>query len=175
MITCGQTSRPIGFFSAGAPSRPLNLPSASPTLLHVDLAHRDGGTVHEFRAATMALSAHLCHILWCCASLTLSGVRFLLPRLSAFKEFAFMSALHKKGFPVPKPYDVNRHCIAMQLAHGYQLNSITALRHPATVRSPPQVCLMTPRSVWHPLPPTWTCGICPLISLTQLVGVQHTY
>ena len=104
-----------------------------------------------------------------------SGVRFLLPRLSAFKEFAFMSALHKKGFPVPKPYDVNRHCIAMQLAHGYQLNSITALRPPATVRSPPQVCLMTPRSVWHPLPPTWTCGICPLISLTQLVGVQHTY
>ena len=56
-----------------------------------------------------------------------------MPRLSAFKEFAFMSALHKKGFPVPKPYDVNRHCIAMQLAHGYQLNSITALRHPATV------------------------------------------
>jgi RIO kinase 2 len=54
-------------------------------------------------------------------------------RLSALKEFAFMSALHSKGFSVPTPIDVNRHVVVMSLAHGYQLNSIRMLRHPASV------------------------------------------
>ena len=39
-------------------------------------------------------------------------------RLSALKEYAFMSALHAKGLPVPTPIDVNRHCVVMSLAHG---------------------------------------------------------
>ena len=56
-----------------------------------------------------------------------------LSRLSALKEFAFMSALHAKGFPVPRPIDASRHCVVMELAHGYQLNSIQTLRHPAVV------------------------------------------
>ena len=34
-----------------------------------------------------------------------------LSRLSALKEFAFMKALYKHGFPVPEPFDVNRHCV----------------------------------------------------------------
>lgn len=54
-------------------------------------------------------------------------------RLSALKEFAFMSALHSKGFSVPTPIDVNRHVVVMSLAHGYQLNSIQMLRHPSSV------------------------------------------
>jgi len=56
-----------------------------------------------------------------------------LSRLSALKEFAFMSALHAKGFPVPTPIDVNRHCVVMSLSHGYQMNSVQLLRHPAKV------------------------------------------
>ncbi len=56
-----------------------------------------------------------------------------LSRLSALKEYAFMKALHAHGFPVPEPLDVNRHCVVMRLASGYQLNSIQSLRHPAAV------------------------------------------
>ena len=39
--------------------------------------------------------------------------RGLLSRLSALKEYAFMKALHDKGFPTPTPIDVNRHCVLM--------------------------------------------------------------
>ena len=56
-----------------------------------------------------------------------------LSRLSALKEYAFMKALHNNGFPVPTPIDVNRHCVVMTLANGYQLNSINCLTHPARV------------------------------------------
>ena len=44
-----------------------------------------------------------------------------LSRLSALKEFAFMTALHAKGFSVPTPHDVNRHCLIMSLTLGYQV------------------------------------------------------
>eukprot|EP00308_Calcidiscus_leptoporus_P024341 CAMPEP_0119398156 /NCGR_PEP_ID=MMETSP1334-20130426/140701_1 /TAXON_ID=127549 /ORGANISM="Calcidiscus leptoporus, Strain RCC1130" /LENGTH=585 /DNA_ID=CAMNT_0007422013 /DNA_START=182 /DNA_END=1939 /DNA_ORIENTATION=+ len=56
-----------------------------------------------------------------------------LSRLSALKEYSFMSALHAKGFPVPQPLDVNRHCVVMSLSMGFQLNSIQELRHPGKV------------------------------------------
>ena len=56
-----------------------------------------------------------------------------LSRLSALKEYAFMKALHAHGFPTPEPIDVNRHCVIMSLAHGYVLNSVQKLRHPAAV------------------------------------------
>ena len=56
-----------------------------------------------------------------------------LSRLSALKEYAFMKALHTHGFPVPTPIDVNRHCVIMTLASGYQLNSINCLTHPGRV------------------------------------------
>ena len=56
-----------------------------------------------------------------------------LSRLSALKEYAFMRALYAHGFPVPEPLDVNRHCVVMRLASGYQLNSIQELRHPGHV------------------------------------------
>ena len=36
-------------------------------------------------------------------------------RIASLKEFAFMSALHKRGFPTPTPYDGNRHAICMSL------------------------------------------------------------
>ncbi|CAL4124425.1 unnamed protein product, partial [Meganyctiphanes norvegica] len=47
-----------------------------------------------------------------------------LSRLSATKEFAYMSALYNRGFPVPKPVDCNRHCVIMELVKGYPLCNV---------------------------------------------------
>ncbi|CAH0561288.1 unnamed protein product [Brassicogethes aeneus] len=41
-----------------------------------------------------------------------------LSRISATKEFAYMKALYERKFPVPKPYDFNRHCVVMELIRG---------------------------------------------------------
>jgi len=38
-----------------------------------------------------------------------------LSRLAALKEFAYMKVLHDNGFPVPRPIDVNRHAVLMEL------------------------------------------------------------
>ena len=39
-----------------------------------------------------------------------------LSRISATKEFAYMTALYNRGFRVPKPIDFNRHMVLMDLA-----------------------------------------------------------
>lgn len=44
-----------------------------------------------------------------------------LSRISATREFAYMVALHDRGFPVPRPIDFNRHCVIMELVEGYTL------------------------------------------------------
>lgn len=44
-----------------------------------------------------------------------------LSRISATKEYAYMVALSKRDFPVPKPIDVNRHCVLMELVNGHPL------------------------------------------------------
>ena len=54
-----------------------------------------------------------------------------LSRISATKEFAYMKALYDRGFPVPKPFDFNRHCVVMQLVHGHPLQQITEVDDPA--------------------------------------------
>ena len=36
-----------------------------------------------------------------------------------------MKALYDRGFPVPKPYDFNRHCVVMELIQGHPLQQIT--------------------------------------------------
>ncbi|CAD1479087.1 unnamed protein product, partial [Heterotrigona itama] len=41
-----------------------------------------------------------------------------LSRLSATREYAYMKALYDRGFPVPKPIDLNRHCVVMELVEG---------------------------------------------------------
>eukprot|EP00041_Stephanoeca_diplocostata_P011256 m.183187 g.183187 ORF g.183187 m.183187 type:complete len:599 (+) comp18476_c0_seq1:194-1990(+) len=38
-----------------------------------------------------------------------------LAHLAAKKEYAYMQVLHKHGFPVPYPVDMNRNCIVMEL------------------------------------------------------------
>ncbi|XP_058058327.1 uncharacterized protein LOC131209308 [Anopheles bellator] len=47
-----------------------------------------------------------------------------LSRISATREFAYMKALHDRGFPVPKPIDFNRHCVIMELVDGYPLTNV---------------------------------------------------
>ena len=50
-----------------------------------------------------------------------------LSRLAALKEFAYLKALHKNGFPVPTPHDYNRHLIVMERIIGYPLCQIASL------------------------------------------------
>lgn len=44
-----------------------------------------------------------------------------LSRISATREFAYMSALYDRGFPVPRPIDFNRHCVLMELVNGWPM------------------------------------------------------
>ncbi|MEE6458850.1 hypothetical protein FKM82_000447 [Ascaphus truei] len=56
-----------------------------------------------------------------------------LSRLAAMKEFAYMKALYDRGFPVPKPYDYNRHAVVMELINGYPLCQIRHIEDPASM------------------------------------------
>lgn len=47
-----------------------------------------------------------------------------LSRLAAQKEWAFLQALHARGFPVPLPVDHNRHCVVMGLVQGILLDNV---------------------------------------------------
>ncbi|VVC43349.1 Serine/threonine-protein kinase Rio2,RIO kinase, conserved site,RIO kinase,RIO2 kinase winged helix domain [Cinara cedri] len=47
-----------------------------------------------------------------------------LSRISATKEYAYMEALSKRDFPIPKPIDINRHCVVMELVNGHPLSRI---------------------------------------------------
>ncbi|XP_043653421.1 serine/threonine-protein kinase RIO2 [Drosophila teissieri] len=50
-----------------------------------------------------------------------------LSRISATREFAYMSALYDRGFPVPKPIDFNRHCVLMDLVKGWPMTQVHEL------------------------------------------------
>ncbi|EDV91298.1 serine/threonine-protein kinase rio2 [Drosophila grimshawi] len=50
-----------------------------------------------------------------------------LSRISATREFAYMSALYDRGFPVPKPIDFNRHCVLMDLVNGWPMTQVHEL------------------------------------------------
>ncbi|XP_062985641.1 serine/threonine-protein kinase RIO2 [Elgaria multicarinata webbii] len=56
-----------------------------------------------------------------------------LSRLAAMKEFAYMKCLHDRKFPVPKPYDYNRHAVVMELVNGYPLCQVHHLKDPASL------------------------------------------
>ncbi|XP_076646291.1 RIO kinase 2 [Halictus rubicundus] len=47
-----------------------------------------------------------------------------LSRISATREYAYMKALFDRGFPVPNPIDLNRHCVVMELVEGGPLCGI---------------------------------------------------
>ncbi|KNC53496.1 atypical/RIO/RIO2 protein kinase [Thecamonas trahens ATCC 50062] len=54
-----------------------------------------------------------------------------LSRLSAKREFDYMSALHTAGFPVPDPIANNRHCVVMSLIEGSPLSQVRVVDEPA--------------------------------------------
>ena len=64
----------------------------------------------------------------CFDSFNFDRFRIYLSRISATKEFAYMKALYDRGFPVPKPYDFNRHCVIMELVQGHLLQQITEVK-----------------------------------------------
>lgn len=50
-----------------------------------------------------------------------------LSRLAAIKEYAFMCALHQRGFPVPRPFGQSRHIVVMELVEGSMLTQVHEL------------------------------------------------
>lgn len=54
-------------------------------------------------------------------------------RLAAMKEYAFMCALHERGFPVPRPLGQSRHVVVMELCQGVPLTQVAELADPAGV------------------------------------------
>lgn len=54
-------------------------------------------------------------------------------RLAAMKEYAFMCALHERGFPVPRPLGQSRHVVVMQLCKGTLLTQVNELDDPINV------------------------------------------
>lgn len=54
-------------------------------------------------------------------------------RLAAMKEYAFMCALHERGFPVPRPLGQSRHVVVMELCQGVPLTQVTELGDPVGV------------------------------------------
>jgi RIO kinase 2 len=54
-------------------------------------------------------------------------------RLAALKEFAYMKVLYDNGFPVPRPIDVNRHCVVMELLKSFPLSQIKRMANPDKV------------------------------------------
>ncbi|KAJ1973400.1 Serine/threonine-protein kinase rio2 [Dimargaris xerosporica] len=58
-----------------------------------------------------------------------------LSRLSATKEMAFMKVLKDHGFPVPTPYDQNRHCVVMDLVDAFPLRQIQDVGEPGKLYS----------------------------------------
>ncbi|KAL6881240.1 RIO1 family domain-containing protein [Trichoderma novae-zelandiae] len=56
-----------------------------------------------------------------------------LSRLAAMKEYAFMSALHEEGFPVPVPIAQSRHTIVMSLIDAFPLRQISDVPDPASL------------------------------------------
>jgi len=58
---------------------------------------------------------------------------FYLSRLAAVKEFAFMKALHERGFPTPVPIDYNRHAILMSRVDAYPMTNVHQVINPKEV------------------------------------------
>lgn len=54
-------------------------------------------------------------------------------RLAAMKEYAFMCALHERGFAVPRPLGQSRHVVVMELCPGVPLTQVAELGDPVGV------------------------------------------
>lgn len=56
-------------------------------------------------------------------------------RLAAVKEYEFMTALRREGFPVPVPVGQNRHTVVMSLIDAFPLRQISTMHNPADLYS----------------------------------------
>jgi RIO kinase 2 len=54
-------------------------------------------------------------------------------RLAAMKEYEFMKALRREGFPVPEPLGQNRHTVVMSLVDAFPLRQIATVGDPAAL------------------------------------------
>ncbi|KAK3202625.1 hypothetical protein GRF29_154g207655 [Pseudopithomyces chartarum] len=54
-------------------------------------------------------------------------------RLAAIKEFEFMKALRREGFPVPEPLGQNRHTVVMGLIDAFPMRQISTVGEPAAL------------------------------------------
>jgi RIO kinase 2 len=54
-------------------------------------------------------------------------------RLAALKEYEFMKALRREGFPVPNPVGQNRHTVIMELIDAFPMRQISKVGDPATL------------------------------------------
>lgn len=62
-----------------------------------------------------------------------SGSWMYMSRLAALKEFEFMKALRREGFPVPEPIGQNRHTVVMSLVDAFPLRQISSVGDPASL------------------------------------------
>jgi RIO kinase 2 len=62
-----------------------------------------------------------------------SGSWMYMSRLAALKEFEFMKALHRDGFPVPEPVGQNRHTVVMSLVDAFPMRQISQVGDPASL------------------------------------------
>jgi RIO kinase 2 len=62
-----------------------------------------------------------------------SGSWMYMSRLAALKEFEFMKALRREGFPVPEPVGQNRHTVIMGLVDAFPMRQISKVGDPATL------------------------------------------
>jgi RIO kinase 2 len=60
-----------------------------------------------------------------------SGSWMYMSRLAALKEFEFMKALRREGFPVPEPIGQNRHTVVMGLIDAFPMRTISKVGDPA--------------------------------------------
>jgi RIO kinase 2 len=54
-------------------------------------------------------------------------------RLAALKEYEFMKALKREGFPVPNPVGQNRHTVIMELIDAFPMRQISKVGDPASL------------------------------------------
>ncbi|KAF3003658.1 hypothetical protein E8E13_008280 [Curvularia kusanoi] len=63
------------------------------------------------------------------------GSWMYMSRLAAIKEFEFMKALRREGFPVPEPVGQNRHTVIMGLIDAFPMRTISKVGDPAPLYS----------------------------------------
>ena len=48
-------------------------------------------------------------------------------RLSALREFGYLTTLHAQGFSCPQPFAMSRHCVVMGFCPGFKMANVRGL------------------------------------------------